>query len=192
MGLTIFYSGKIRDLRLLPPLTEEVKDICEDLHWVSGDLRPVPEIPLQGFQFHPPGSEPVWLTFRQDGILANPVYFIFKDDTFSKPSPDEEFMLCSVTQFAGPDVHMALIKLLKYLSCKYFECFDVIDESEYWETGDADLCHIQFDFFAESMNEYTRKLDKLDGRVGETGETFSTRIEELLRTKGWDEILKAL
>jgi hypothetical protein len=39
MGLTIFYSCKVRDLRLLPALTEQVMDICDHLHWKSGNLK---------------------------------------------------------------------------------------------------------------------------------------------------------
>src|SRR6187200_2635774 len=136
MGLTIFYSGKIRDMRLLPALTEEVMDICDNIHWISGYFNPVPEIPLTGFQFHPPGSEPIFMTFRNDGMLADPIYFIFRDDPFAPPDPREEFWLSSVTQYAGMNAHMALIKLLKYLSRKYFDSFELIDVSEYWETGD--------------------------------------------------------
>lgn len=169
MGLTIFYSGKIRDMRLLPALTEEVKDICNDLNWLSGDLKPAPEIPLVGFQFHPPGCEPIWLTFREDGVLADPVYYIFKDDSFSMPSPEVEFLPYAVTLFAGPDAHMALIKLLKYLSRKYFEDFNLIDDSEYWETGDADLCEIYFESIAEWMDDLSQKLDNLDDRAGDSG-----------------------
>ncbi|MGB4848030.1 MAG: hypothetical protein WBP41_08945 [Saprospiraceae bacterium] len=192
MGLTIFYSGKIRDIQLLPELTSEVTDICDDLHWVTGPHRHSKEIPLQGFHFHPPGCEPVWLTFRQDGLLADPVYFIFKYCNDPDITPDQEYMLCTVTQYAGIDAHMALIRLLRYLSRKYFEDFQLIDESEYWETGDAGQCIKRFKYFTQEMDEMSGKLDPLDGRVGETGETFSERIEELLRIRGWDEILDAL
>jgi predicted rRNA methylase YqxC with S4 and FtsJ domains len=33
MGLSIHYSGHIRDKKLLDSLIEEVKDICETLNW---------------------------------------------------------------------------------------------------------------------------------------------------------------
>lgn len=93
MGLTIFYTGRIRDIHQLPTLAEEVMDICNNLHWISGYFNPVPEIPLTGFQFHPPGSEPIWMTFRDDGVLADPIYSIFRDDTHAPPDPEDEFCL---------------------------------------------------------------------------------------------------
>lgn len=192
MGLTIFYSGKIRDMRLLPALTEEVMDICDHLHWKSGNLKPYPEIPLTGFQFHPPGCEPVWITFRDNGILADPVYFIFKDDTYAPPDPKHEFWLSSVTQFAGMDAHMALINLLRYLSAKYFEDFELIDESEYWEFGDEVLCKDRFDEFEKAMDEMAMKLSQLDGQHGLSGDSVRKRIDDLLHTRGIEDILRAL
>ena len=36
------------------------------------------------------------------------------------------------TQFAGPAVHIAICKLLRYLAKKYFKSIDVSDESDYW------------------------------------------------------------
>lgn len=131
------------------------------------------------------------LTFRNDGMLADPIYFIFKDDTFSPPDPKGEFWLSTVSQYAGIDAHMALIKLLRFLSQKYFVEFHLIDESEYWETNDPAICKKRFEDYTKWMDDYSRKLDKLDGRVGETGETFSDRIEALLLSKGWEDILKA-
>jgi len=192
MGLSIYYCGQIRDMRLLPALTEEVKDICDDLHWVSGDLRPQPELPLQGFQFHPPGSEPLWLTFREDGVLADPVYYIFKDDTFSPPDPEDEYWLSSVTQFAGMDAHIALMKLVKYLSLKYFVDFELIDESSYWDTGDASICKYHFDEFEKAMDEMAAKLSKLDGQYELGGDSVQKRLDELLHTRGFEVILRTL
>ena len=192
MGLSIFYSGKIRDMKLLPALTEEVIDICDNMHWIYGYLKPDPEIPLAGFHFHPEGSEPVWLTFRDDGVLADPVYYIFKDDTFSPPLPEPEYQLTTVTQFAGMDAHMALVKLLKYLSRKYFDDFELIDESESWETGDEALCMVRFDYFTIQMDEMAIRLSALDGQYGLTGESIRTRMDNLLLSHGINKILKAL
>ncbi len=192
MGLTIFYSGQIRDMQLLPALTEEVMDICDHLNWISKQYYHSPEIPLTGFMFHPPGCEPIWITFREDGFLADPIYYIFKNDPISKPSPEEEFMPYAVTQFAGQDAHMALIKLLRYLSQKYFEEFEIVDESEYWETGDEQLCSDRFDWFTQYMDMESQKLDQLDGRTGESGSTFSERVRHIVSERGWDDLLRVL
>lgn len=192
MGLTIFYSGKIRDIALLPEMTEEVQDICDNLRWICQPMRPYPEIPLQGFQFHPPGSEPVWMTFQKDGLLADPVYHVLRYTPFSRTLPHDEFSLSTVTQFAGMDAHMAMIKLLRYLSRRYFEYFKLIDESEYWETGDEALCNFHFVEFTRQMNEIAEKLSKLDGQQGLSGDSVLMRLDELLHTRRIQDILKAL
>jgi hypothetical protein len=41
------------------------------------------------------------------------------------------------TQFAGAETHILLCKLLRYLEKKYFAEFEVIDEGDYYHTGDA-------------------------------------------------------
>lgn len=192
MGLTIFYNGRIRDMRLLPALKEEVSDICHDLHWIVGDFKYESEMPLKGFQFHPPGCEPVWMTFRKDGKLADPVYYVFKDGTLSLPKPKDEFWLSTVTQFAGMDAHMALIKLLRYVKRKYFKQFRLLDESEYWATGDAGICQYYFDEYGKAMDDMATKLSQLDGQVGLTGESVQKRLDELLQQMSLREILKAL
>jgi hypothetical protein len=192
MGLTIFYSGKIRDMRQLPALTEEVMDICDNIHWISGYFNPVPEIPLTGFQFHPPGSEPIWMTFQSDELLADPIYFIFRDDPFAPPDPKSELWLSSVTQYAGMDAHIAIIKLLKYLQGKYFEKLRVSDESEYWETGDIILCKERFDQYEIVMDEMAEKLSQLDGKHGLSGDSVQNRLDDLIHTRGLEDILRAL
>jgi hypothetical protein len=160
--------------------------------WVSGDFKQADEIPLKGFQFHPPGGEPVWLTFRADGVLADPVYYIFKDDPVSPPDPKDKFWLSSVTQFAGMDAHIAMIRLLQYLSGKYFSEFEVLDESEYWETGDVVLCKMRFDEYGEAMDEMVVKLSQLHGQHGLSGDSVQKRLDELLRTRGLEDIVRAL
>lgn len=192
MGLTIFYRGRIRDMHLLPVLKEEVSDICHDLHWIVGDFKYEPEMPIKGFQFHPPGCEPVWMTFRKDGKLADPVYYVFKGDTLSPPNPKDEYWLSTVTQFAGMDAHIALIKLLRYLKRKYFQQFRLLDESEYWATGDEGICQYYFDEYGKAMDEMATKLVQLDGKIGLSGESVQRRIDELLRIRGIEEILRVL
>jgi hypothetical protein len=41
------------------------------------------------------------------------------------------------TQFAGAETHILLCKLLRYLEKKHFAEFEVIDEGDYYHTGDA-------------------------------------------------------
>jgi hypothetical protein len=182
----------IRDMNLLPQMEEEVADICDNLNWVCKPLHPYPEIPLKGFQFHPKGSEPVWLTFLNDGNLADPVFFVLKDQPCEPPNPKNKYWLNTITQFAGMDAHIAMMNLLKYVSHKYFKVFELIDESDYWETGDLQICRYHFDEFGKSMDEMAHKLAALDGQYGLSGASVQKRIEDLLHSRGLMEILKAL
>jgi len=68
----------------------------------------------------------------------------------------------------------------------------MIDESEYWETGDETLCKDRFDYFTEWMDNMAVKLGELDGQYGLTGESIRARMDNLLLTKGIGEILRVL
>ena len=146
-------------MRYLSAMRAEVLDICDDLHWVFQDFEYWPDIPLEGFQFHPPGSEPVWMTFDQNGVLIDPVVFVLPQDSHRVDGADEDVVLSAVTQYAGQDGHMALIDLLRYLGRKYFTTFNLTDESLYWETQDTDICREQFSSFTIYMDELAQKLE---------------------------------
>jgi len=75
------------------------------------------------------------------------------------------------TQFAGPEIHIAVVTLLRTLE-PLFEKLGVIDESEYWETGDAQNLQAQFDRCNEAIAEELAKdpeakykLKLPDGRI---------------------------
>src|SRR5688572_11791035 len=48
------------------------------------------------------------------------------------------------TAYAGSDTHMAIIEMFRYLKSKYFDEFELKDESGYWETGDVVECQQHF------------------------------------------------
>lgn len=71
------------------------------------------------------------------------------------------------TQFAGAETHIKVIELLKYLSGKYLDDFELIDESKYYETGNIELLQDKLnvineflDSFQEMLNEATIKSPK--------------------------------
>src|ERR1044072_6104412 len=117
MGLSVHYSGTIKDVSLIPRLVEEVQDVCNVLDWryhVTNDET------LNGILFTPPECETFEFTFLSPGQLASKIRLL---------SNIEPTTTISVkTQFAGMDVHMAVIKLLKHLSQRYFAVFEMQDE----------------------------------------------------------------
>ena len=135
MGVTIHYRGRLRDPNDIPAITAELEDICRSTEWkyrvyadTNNELR---KLPFRGISFQPhPESENIWMLFLKDGRLFFPLAFEEDGD------PDELKWAHTKTQFAGADIHIALCRLLKYLSDRWFDVFEVYDEGGYWEKGD--------------------------------------------------------
>lgn len=149
MGLAIHYAGMLKDQQCLPDLVSEVADICEDLHWAYDIVSPELHLPINGIGFCPQGSEPVWLSFSPTGKMINPYAYLCGLDAPSTAAHELE----SVIQYAGAETHMRLINLLRYLNQKYLDAFTLTDDSEYWETGNADKCRDWFEMFGNWVSE---------------------------------------
>ena len=181
MGLSIYYTGMLRREQL-PLLISEVADICDDLYWPYQLIQPARDFPIEGLTFSMPGAEKMWLTFLDDGRMSSPEHIISKAIAQRNGIPhDPAMMLNTVVQYAGPDAHMRMIRMLRYISNKYFSAFQMIDESEYWESGNEEKCRDWFIMFNMWMNNMSTGLTKLDGRGHENGETYGLRLRELLR-----------
>ncbi len=194
MGLSIFYSGMLRNVQQIPSLTAELLDICDHLNWRCDEYCPTTSNPIQGMWFAPPGADRIWMTSLHSGVLAEPELNLTKEgiDAWMKSSwKDNRMNPC--TQFAGPEAHMQLIGILKHISQKYFQHFQLVDESEYWESGNAEKCRDWFAMFGVWMDNMSADLGKLDGRGYESGENIQERVERLLRNgKSFDDILKVM
>ncbi|HKO80734.1 MAG TPA: hypothetical protein VJU78_10070 [Chitinophagaceae bacterium] len=87
------------------------------------------------------------------------------------------------TQFAGPDAHMAIIKLLRYLKEKYFLIFELSDEGMYWETLDKNVLFSQFAKYDFLLNAVADVLSEMKPISGETSLSLADRIEKMLKDK---------
>ncbi|HLF46842.1 MAG TPA: hypothetical protein VI548_10475 [Chitinophagaceae bacterium] len=184
MGLSIHYSGKIRHPDLIKELVAEVADICNSLNWTSHIINEPNEDELNGICFSPEGCEPVFLTFLPGGRMCSPVNLMNRD-IYEKNDLDKELMYTTSTktQFAGPDAHMALIKLLRYLEEKYFEKFDLQDEGKFWETNDKKILLEQFARYEFLLNTVGEALSNMKTLPGESADSLADRIEKMLRKK---------
>jgi len=159
MGLTLHYQGKIKDIGQIAVLQQEVQDICETMNWkyrtdaIVFDLPPAvmqqigmaeyDKVILNGVNFCPhPKSESVNLYFNQQGKLANLLTLNFAD---TNTDPVAAFSCFTKTQFAGPEIHIAIVKLLKYLDKKYELSIHSEDEGEYWDTLDESRLNNNFE-----------------------------------------------
>lgn len=181
MGLSIHYSGYIRHKELIGPLIEEVKDISETLDWAP---QVICNEKIKGIVFAPKGSEPVFLTFNHNGRLLSPAN-IFIKDIYDDVYLDKNliFTASTKTQYAGPDAHVAIIKLLKHISTKYLNDFELNDEGNYWETGDEKILLNQFKNYNAAIDSFCKAMEGLTVVRGETAELLADRIEKLLKEK---------
>ena len=181
MGLSIHYSGVIKNVNDIDHLTNEVADICESLHWSYNIINPK-EDPIRGISFAPKECEPLFLTFLPDGKICSLVSFILRDMYPGEPF-EPQYTVSTKTQYAGMDAHMAIIKLLRYLKEKYFSSFELSDEGYYWETDDKEILKSQFDAYEMALEAVTSALENIEIIPGEPPESLADRIERILNEK---------
>jgi hypothetical protein len=181
MGLSIHYSGYLLNKEMLEPLIEEVADICKTLGWPTHFYN---DDEIEGVSFAPKKSEPVFLTFNSDGRALSPTNLMIKN-LFDGVRFDKELMYftSTKTQYAGMDAHIAIIKLLKYLSAKYMKDFILSDEGYYWETGDEKILAGRFKEYNAMLNAVTEAFTNMKSIPGETPESLGERIERILKEK---------
>lgn len=184
MGLSIHYYGQINQIERIDELITEVTDICQSLNWTSQIIKEPNADKLNGLYFAPEGSEPVFLTFLPEGRMCSPINLMCRDIYIEKGLDGELLYTSSTkTQYAGIDVHIAIIKLLRYLKEKYFSVFDMIDEGMYWETNDEKILQSQFYKYEFALNSLTAALSEMKTVPGETATSLADRIEEMLKNK---------
>lgn len=71
------------------------------------------------------------------------------------------FTTSTKTQFAGKDVHIAVIKLLKHPSKKYMKDFNLKDEGLYWETNDETVLSDQFKAYNSALEIFSETLQNM-------------------------------
>ena len=150
--IKIRYRGKLKDPKKVQQLVVETEDICRTNGWsyriwdedwsqsatvnMQFDGQTVKfegHAPLKGISFNFGASETVWLTFLPNGLLNS--LFTLENPTFTANDADFPWQRVK-TGFDGATTHLAICKLFRYLANKYFEGFEVLDESNYWIEGD--------------------------------------------------------
>ena len=150
--LKVRYRGKLKNPKDVYPLIAETEDICRSNNWThkiwDEDWSKPPSIttnftkdalgfdghaPLKGLTFGIGETEIIWLTFSPQGIIQS--LFTLADPTFFLNDADFPWQRVK-TSSNDAKTHIALCKLFRYLAGKYFEIFEVLDESNYWNHGD--------------------------------------------------------
>jgi hypothetical protein len=175
MGLTFHYTGRIRQYALINKMTAEAEDISRSLGW---KYNIIDDDKLKGILLSPERSDPLSLTFAPNGRLCSILSVMVNE-------PDDPFYYSAFTktQFAGPDTHIALLKLLHYISNKYFSEIEVNDEGLYWGAWDEKILLEQFAKYNYALNAVTAALSGMKAVPGETPQSLADRIEEELKKK---------
>lgn len=129
MGVTIHFEGQLKHPKAYPLLLDALQEYAVARSW------PMKQITEQERTLHRVRNEKDWnyagTTFGLElspNENADPLRFEFDKDFYI-----QEFIK---TQFAGSDLHIEVIVLFRLIE-PYFEKLDVVDEGEFWETGEV-------------------------------------------------------
>jgi hypothetical protein len=181
MGVSIHYSGKLKEASFLPLLVEELEDIAKILGWTyTIFLREYPNNQFEtttsdndyGIMVSPQECEPVVFVFDHEGYIYAPWLKQF----FTEPFPI--YNISTKTQFAGADTHIKVIELMRHFNKKYLCNFTMIDETDYWETGDKAMVEEKISFLGNKINALASGLENTKMKDGESLEDFIKRIAE--------------
>jgi len=142
MGITIHYSGQLRDARMLGALIDSTREYSSRNNWGFA-LIPHAIDNLQGFVVHPhPECEPLEFRFGKRNRFAS----------FVK------------TQFAGPEIHIQVVRLLRAIK-PILGRLGVHDEGEYWETENEETLRWHINKVNELIESYKTENPGIQIRV---------------------------
>jgi len=186
MGLTIHYSGEFKRGASLSSMMEEVKDIAEVYDWkyhIHNDTFTEEALgkkdysqEIYGISFTPTKCETVTLGFLSNGKMSSAMNLEIFGKKEDKPEEEYLYMLFVKTQFAGIEIHKLIIHLFKYLSAKYFTNFKVIDEGQYWETGDEKILQETFALYIELLDNFSFAFETYPKKNNEAFEVYFARL----------------
>jgi len=191
MGISVHYKGKINDpvlpvrntqTGIIDSLIDEIGDICEDMKWeytiIEKEENDIDHPPIKGivFTIHEE-CEIVGFIFDKKGYLRSPISIPYYEE-----NDDHQLVVSVKTQFSSPDIHIVLIKLLRYIKSKYIENLEVTDEGEFWETLNKERLKYLFDFLNEKLNMIGDILEgnKNNFYKSDSPEQIADQVEELL------------
>ncbi len=202
MGITIHYRGQLKSPDLIDTFCRELQAIANLMEWKYTVLDEDFEKPTDARLTHNEkgceitghlaikginldvhkGCSDIGFFFDSNGILRDPVEMASRLPGETIENNDLPFSFVK-TQYATPEIHITLIKLLRYLDEKYFQTFEVNDEGGYWETGDENALKEKMKFLDHKLNVVAKALEEswLPVEPGDTALDVLVKIEKVLR-----------
>jgi hypothetical protein len=187
MGICINYSGKLKKATDLQTLIEEVSDIAKVENWkhiVFEDAfenntfsETIDAENLYGISISPPNCEPLCISFISNGNMCSLMNFQMLD-LQNTQNERSIYFLATKTQYAGYEIHKKLILLLEYISKKYLEDFECIDEGNFWETKDEAVLKNKFDNYSAFIDGFSSALETIPQNEDESLEDYLVRIAD--------------
>lgn len=181
MGLSIHYNGRFSNLASLSEMIEELKDIAEINNWkyqifLSNFPKRLHDDnshnqKIYGITIFIPKCEALCLTFLSNRRMCMPHSLELWGNSTDESEKKYLYRLSTKTQFAGRNVHIIIIHLLRYISKKYFSEFELIDEGKYWETGDEKILN-------DNFRRYEELFDFVDFALGNIPLSYNESIGE--------------
>jgi hypothetical protein len=194
MGLSLHYSGTFRDTASLAKMVSEIEDIVEVYKWEyniykeefanENESEVLNEENIYGISFTPPECETVFMCFLSNRKMSSPANLKFYSKLRDRAEQEYLYMLSVKTQFAGVEVHKVIIALFRYLKKQdYFENLKIIDEGEYWETGDEKLLQDNFKQNCDLIEDFSFAIENISVKDDEPYEKYLERIAHMISNK---------
>ena len=202
MGVSIHYRGRVAEIQNIKDICDELAAIAERMHWPCTRLdedwsqaadaivevtdqgsQITGHLPLKGISLTPhPKCETLQFFFDINGHLRDPISMV---NISEEPLKPEEAWISVKTQYAGPETHIWIIGLLKYLKKLHLPDLEVQDEGEYWETGNFEILKEKMDFVGEKIAAVADELSRVTkGHIEHfSADELASMLEALLRDK---------
>jgi hypothetical protein len=202
MGVSIHYRGQLADIGKIKTICDELAVIADKMNWrytrldedwsESADLRIEAtehgsqingHLPLKGIVLTlNPKCEALQFFFDSNGNLRDPISMVNISEGTLKPQDAWVFVK---TQYAGPETHIWIVGLLKYLKKHYLSDLEVHDEGAYWETGNFEMLKDKMDLVSEKIAAVSAELSRVTtGHIESfSADELASVIEALLLNK---------
>ena len=166
---------------------------------------------LYGIDFTPEGSEPVSICFLSNGRMSSIMQLFCrgefkeektivissanvthqgeleiqqKEETLTAADYNKFLCMCSTkTQYAGSEMHAMIIGVLRYVSKQYLSDFNLVDESQFWETNDKVLLKENFARNTAIIEGFGCVLAENQRLADEDWDSYIQRIIKAFRSK---------